>query len=166
MNIKHISNALFVFIVFSLISCQSEKSINTDSDNLKFFVSRTDNKLIDTLLFTNKEIRYFNGTTNELAFTSSLNTEKLNSYKTIRCYLNSDSLFSATIANTAMSVLINDLVLYHNLHDDKYYFDDGYPGWIDNIGATTLRAQNKAKREEAWIRFIAELKKVGKYTEN
>lgn len=165
MNIKLISNALFICILFSLVSCQSGKSIDTDSDNLKFYVSKTDNKLIDTLLFTAKEIKYFNGRTNELAFTNLANTEKLNSYKTIKCYLNSDSLFTATTVNTSMSYLINDLVLYHNLYDNKYYFNDGYPDFIDNIGATTLRAQNKAKREKAWIKFVAELKKTGKYIE-
>ena len=65
-----------------------------------------------------------------------------------------------------MSSIWNDLVLNHNLFDGKYYFEDGYPGWIDNLGATTERAQNKIKRAEAWTRFVEQLKLEGKIKQN
>jgi hypothetical protein len=62
-----------------------------------------------------------------------------------------------------MSFIVNDLVLNHNLNDGKYYFNDGYPVWIDNIGNTSLRSKNKLKRTAAWNKFIDQLKLEGKY---
>jgi len=63
-----------------------------------------------------------------------------------------------------MSSTVNDLVLNLN-SNNSYYFADGYPASIDNLGATTLRSQNKAKRTTSWAIFIAVLKTEQKYNE-
>jgi len=55
--------------------------------------------------------------------------------------------------------------LNHNTKDGKLYLQDGYPSWINNSGAISLRTQNKERRVISWTKFIKELKKEGKYKE-
>jgi hypothetical protein len=64
-----------------------------------------------------------------------------------------------------MSSVVNDLVLNLNMNDNHFYFENGYPDWIDNNGTNDIRIQNKEKRAAAWDRFISELKKEGRYKE-
>ena len=120
----------------------------------------------DTVLFTGRDIKSYNGTTGEVIFTDSLAMKHTLSYHKISCYLNSDSLFTATLTSDIMSSVVNDLVLNHNLSDGKYYFEDGYPASIDNLGTHSIRIQNKEKRAVAWARFIAQLKTEKRFVEN
>ena len=64
-----------------------------------------------------------------------------------------------------MSSVVNNLVLNLSLQDNHFYFEDGYPDWIENNGTIGIRIQNKEKRSAAWDRFISELKKEGRYKE-
>jgi len=157
------------FLLFSLMlllcpGCDLLKELNQDDDAKLFFKVTVNSKTnhVDTILFTGKEIKWFNDSTGEIIFTDTVTTSKIKYVYRIKCYLGTDSLFTATVTSDIMSSIVNDLVLNHNLYDGKYYFEDGYPGWINNLGATTLRVQNKEKRAVAWKRFIEQLKKEGK----
>jgi len=119
----------------------------------------------DTVLFTGNDIKSLNGTTGEISFVNSTLIPKIKAFHFIKCYLGKDSLFTARVTLPAVSALINDLVLNINLNDGQFYFEDGYPDWIDNQGAKAVRTQNKEKRTPAWNRFMEELKKEGKYVE-
>jgi hypothetical protein len=90
---------------------------------------------------------------------------KIKSFNRIKCYLENDSLFTASVTLPAVSTPINDLVLNFNLNDGSFYFEDGYPDWIDNPRVNGIRIQNKNKRTASWNRFIEELKKEGKLVE-
>ena len=153
--------SLFVFVSCNLIS-------ELQSGNPLIFKASLSNKtnLNDTILFTGKSIRYFNSTTGEVSFLDSIIAKRINSFHWIKCYLETDSLFTATVTSDIMSSVVNDLVLNHNLRDGKFYFQDGYPAYIDNLGTNGIRIQNKEKRAVAWSRFIEQLKKEGKYKEN
>jgi hypothetical protein len=157
------SAAFFVMNVFT--SCDLFSDLHSSSKlTFKASVSNRTN-LNDTLLFTGNDLKWFNATTCEVIFADSLTPKKLNLFHWIKCYQGTDSLFTATLTSDIMSSIINDLVLNHNLQDGKYYFEDGYPAWIDNLGTNSIRIQNKKKRSAAWNRFIAQLKLEGKYKE-
>jgi len=153
--------SLFVFVSCNLISdLQSGSSLT-----FKASLSNKTN-LYDSVLFTGKSIRYFNAATGEISFINSISAKRINSFHWIKCYLETDSLFTATVTSDIMSSVVNDLVLNHNLRDGKFYFEDGYPTYIDNLGTNGIRIQNKEKRSVAWSRFIEQLKKEGKYKGN
>ena len=150
-------------LLFFCTSCDLIAELQS-STKLSFYAqisNKTGTK--DTLLFTGKNLNYYVESTGELVFKDSLTPKKLISYHKIKCTLRTDSLFTFTATSDIMSSLVNDLVLNHNLIDGKYYFEDGYPDYIDNLGATTLRTQNKEKRSASWAKFIAQLKLEGKY---
>ena len=157
------THSLLYVLIISLFICSCELEINNNS-NINFYVKSSITKN-DTLVFTAKNIKFYNNSTHELRFNDNTTPANLKLYGSIKCYIGTDSLFEARLTSDIMSNIINDLVLNHNLQEDKFYFEDGYPGWIDNLGATTLRAENKTKREKAWLQFIAELKKEKKYIE-
>ena len=87
------------------------------------------------------------------------------SNRKIKCYLDNDSLFVFTYAVGYMSAMINDLVLYDELYENKYYFEDGYPVWQTDQDTSGPRYDNKEKRAVAWAKFIAQLKLEGRYKE-
>ncbi|MDD3320652.1 MAG: hypothetical protein PHS59_04325 [Paludibacter sp.] len=165
-NLSFFISFVFSFILFN--SCDFISDLQENSSRISFKAKAISDKSgnTDTIVFTSKEIKCYNDSTHEIIFNDSVPLKTISKYGRITCYLDADSLFTATQTSDIMSFIVNDLVLNHNLYDGKYYFDDGYPGWIDNVGATTLRAQNKAKRADAWAKFIAQLKLEGKYKSN
>jgi hypothetical protein len=154
--------SIVLLLVCSFISCDLLTELQSSSSKLIF---KTTINQKDTVLFTGEAIKSYNGTTGEVVFFDTLTIPNVFSFHRLKCYLGTDSLFTATMTSDIMSSMVNDLVLNHNLRDGKYYFEDGYPAWIDNLGATTLRAQNKLKRADAWAKFIAQLKLEGRYKE-
>ena len=151
-------------ILFLMISCDLITELQSGSSKLTFKAAVIGEKVAttDTIVFNGKNIKSFNGTTGEVAFADSMTISKLNSYRRIVCYLESDSLFAFRVTSDIMSSIVNDLVLNHNLYDGKYYFLDGYPPLINNTADVNMRILNKEKRSMAWTRFIEELKWEGK----
>jgi hypothetical protein len=161
---------LLIFILTTSIllqfsSCDSNKDIA--STQLIFRGTNIFSSIFknDSVVFSSNNIKSYNATTGELTFSDSVTISKLKNYFYLKCYQGSDSLFSFKLTSDIMSSIVNDLVINHNLSDGKYYFKDGYPDYIDNVGSTSLRTQNKSKRADAWTRFIAQLKLEGKYKE-
>ena len=152
-------------IMFVLISCDFIRDIFPNGKSKITFRASTTSKTnqADTVLFTGDDIKWLKGTTGEVCFVDSLTIPKAFSFHRIKCYLGTDSLFTASMTSDYMSSILNDLVLNHNLQDGKYYFSDGYPDYIENVGAKNVRIQNKEKRAVAWTRFTDELKKEGRY---
>jgi len=158
-NVLSILSSLFVFL-----SCTAHEPCKWEKSGLIFKLtaySQTNQK--DTVVFLGSDIHWFNESTGELRFVDSLTINKIKSSHQIKFYLGNDSLFTAKVALDIMSVIINDLVIHINSHDGLVYLEEGYPMWIDNLGDTTLRAQNKTNRAMAWSRFIEQLKKEGRY---
>jgi len=165
MSVKSIISSLV--LMYLLVSCDFIKDIfpNTRSNLIfKASVSNTTNQS-DTILFSGGDIKWFNGSTGEIRFVDSMTIIQIRKYHWIKCYLDSDSLFKATVTIPTMSAIVNDLVLDLNLKDGHFYFKDGYPSYIDNLGTNAIRIQNKEKRAAAWSRFIDQLKQEGRYVE-
>jgi len=156
--IKINSIALVLACIFA--SCDLLNELQSSSSKLTF---RTTIHQKDTVLFTGTAIKSYNDSTHEVIFVDSMTIPNVFPFHKLTCYLGTDSLFTAAMTSDVMSSIVNDLVLNHNLYNGKYYFEDGYPAWIDILGATTLRAQNKLKRADAWAKFIAQLKLEGRY---
>jgi len=159
---------LALTICFALFfgSCDSLKDISAPKlifRDANIFSSTYKN---NTVVFTSHDIKSYNSVSGELIFSDSGTVTKLKNYISLTCYHDTDSLFSFRLTSNIMSSIVNDLVLNHNLNNGKYYLNDGYPDWIDNIGTTSLRSQNKLKRAAAWEVFINQLKLEGKYKDN
>lgn len=149
---------LLLLILF--ISCNLLTDIQDSASNLTFKASNSSKtNLKDTVLFSEKDIKSLNDSTGEIIFTDSLIPRKLNSYHWIKCFMGTDSLFTATLTSDIMSSIVNDLVLNHNLRDGKYYFENGYPADLNNIEINTIRLLNNQNRAEVWNRFIEKLRK-------
>jgi len=142
---------LFVFICRSCVHTH-EPEIGTTlickADYAKDAVT------IDSLLFTENDIEYFNLTTNELKLKATTKPVEIQDFNNFRFYMGKDSLFTARLAVDIMSSIINDLVIYQTLNDKKLYLEDGYPVNINNAEFLTIRAQNSAKRAVNWQKFI------------
>jgi len=161
------SIVLILSIVYSLFvftACTANEPCVAGKSDLIFkstVIFQTNQK--DTVVFLGSDIKWFKESTGELRFVNSSTVDKIKSFHRIKFYLGNDLLFTATVALDIMSVIINDLVIHINHSDGLVYLEDGYPMWTDNLGETTLRAQNKSKRAKAWSQFIDQLKKEGRY---
>ena len=150
-------------LIFIFISC-SENSSLTSPVTFKGVTISSSSK-IETVAFTSYDIKSMNGTTGEIDFFDSKTAKRLSEYKKLNCYLGVDSLFTVNLTSDILSSIDNNLVLNLNSNNGTYYFADGYPVYIDNLGLTTLRAKNKENRATVWALFIAILKTEGKYKE-
>jgi len=162
----HVIPALIFFLIScSLCSCDLLSDLHLSSTKLAFKASVPNgSNLTDTTLFKGTDIKSYNDSTGEVIFNDSMTIQKIASFHKIKCYLETDSLFTFTLTSNIMSSIVNDLVLNHNLFDGKYYFEDGYPSYIDNLGTNAIRLENKQKRAAGWTQFIAQLKLEGRYT--
>ena len=165
MSAKYIR--ISVCLMCLLVSCDFIRDIFPSSkSDLTFKASVSNNtNLNDTILFSGGDIKWVNGTTGEIRFVDSMTIVQIRKYHWIKCYLGTDSLFKATVTVPTISAIVNDLVLDLNMNDGHFYFKDGYPSYIDNLGTNALRIQNKEKRAAAWNRFIDLLKQEGRYVE-
>jgi len=151
-------------ITVACISCAESKDMA--GSQLAFKGTPTFSSIYkDTIVFTSDDIKSFNGSTGELSFSDPKTNTKIKNYFMLQCYIGKDSLFSVNLTSDIMSYIVNDLVLNHNMKDGKLYLQDGYPSWINNSGAVSLRTRNKERRVISWTKFIKELKKEGKYKE-
>lgn len=158
--------SIVLTIILGLVFCDTFPDQQSISSKLIFkaTISNTTN-LKDTVLFTGKDIKWINLATGEIRFVDSFAISKIKKFHWIKCYQDTDSLFTATITSDIMSSIVNDLVLNLNSYDNHYYFGDGYPAWIDNLRDTNIRNQNKKNRDASWSRFIEQLKKEGRFKE-
>ena len=152
-------------ILFLVTSCNFIRDIFPDGTSELLFKASLSSQttLKDTVLFSGNDIQWINGTTGEIRFVDSATINKIKKYHWIKIYLGTDSLLKATVTVPTMSVIVNDLVINLHMDNGHFYFDDGYPSYIDNLGTSNIRLQNKNKRAAAWTRFTDELKKEGKY---
>jgi len=165
MSVKFI--ILLISIMPLLASCDFIRDIFPNGKSeLTFKASLTSNaSLSDSALLTGNDIKWVNGTTGEIRFSDTMTIQKIRNFHWIKCYLGTDSLFKATVTIPTMSAIVNDLVMNLNMNNGHFYFEDGYPSYIDNQGTNRIRIQNKEKRAAAWARFIDQLKKEGRYVE-
>ena len=165
MSVKFILVSLSISSL--LASCDFIRDIFPNSKSeLTFKASHSSQTtLSDSILFSGNDIQWINGSTGEIHFSDSNTINKIKEYHWIKVYLGADSLFKATVTVPTMSSIVNDLVIDLNMTNGHFYFQDGYPSYIDNPGNNNIRLQNKNKRAAAWARFIETLKKEERYIE-
>jgi hypothetical protein len=142
------------------------------SDLRSVSVSETDSSIkTDTiLLFSGKDIAWYNGTSGELKFNDNFPGIEIKAYGSVDLlvYSDNESLFSINLILTSdvMSWIINSPVL--SLKDGRYYIKDGYPNWDwlqedKNHPVYIEREKNWKAIESGWNIFIEQLKKEGRY---
>jgi hypothetical protein len=163
MSVKFI--LVLISIMLLLASCDFIRDIFPNGKSELTFKLLSKPSLSDSMLLSGNDIKWINGATGEIRFADSMTIQKIRNFHYIKCYLGNDSLFKATITIPTMSAIVNDLVLNLNMNNGHFYFEDGYPSYIDNQGTNNIRNQNKEKRTAAWTRFIDQLKKEERYIE-
>ena len=157
--ILFISLFLFVFICRSCVH-KHEPEIGTTMICKADYIKN--NVTIDSLLFSENDIEYFDLSTNELKLKTTAKTTEIQNFNNFRFYMGKELLFTAHLALDAMSTIINDLVLYQTEKDGKLYLEDGYPVNSNSPELLTIRAQNSAKRAVNWQKFIDRLDYLNK----
>ena len=132
----------------------------------------------DPVVFTGRDILWFNETTKELRFHDNYaKKDVFTGFRFVNFYINYTFLFSSVInVNSTSSQVINSPVFYYNIMENKYYILDGYPAinegnnWPDRNGTLSsgneiiqqIRDENMQEIESEWNIFIALLKENGK----
>jgi len=140
-----------------------------------------------SIVFTGADILWFNESTKEIRFKDNLSMQSVFTHvQEIEFYIESEYLFSAVYVNSLNSQIINSLVFYYNILENKYFLLDGYPPdtsvisglsktedltndhfpdyppdtlFLDPQQIQDLRDKNMQNIEPAWTKFIDQLKK-------
>ena len=137
--------------------------------------------IIDTLLFNGDNIEWYNATTSEIKFKSLENTDVFLSVfgglVEFIVLLDEEKLFTLDAISGFSSYLLNHPVLIEE-SSDRYIIGRGYPDWeywkpanerernwgsAQSLDFIKIREQNWEAIEPGWNKFIAQLKKEGKY---
>jgi hypothetical protein len=114
------------------------------------------------------DIKLFNVTTGEIVFTDltvdDLLERRAGLSPTLSFYLGETLLFEVTVVSPVDNRTCNDLVLYYDYDDGKFYLPDGYPA-SNSEEALRIRAENAQKRKAEWDMFINNLADAGKTAE-
>lgn len=120
--------------------------------------------------FTGRNVRWVDETTGEMKFqdppeSSSMITLALKETDYIDFYLKDEFLFSAKIRTADNSDIYNDVVLYVDMLQDKYFIKDGYPPLTDspeNAGRQDERDKNWGKVRSGYQKLIDQLRHENK----
>ena len=162
-------------------SCNKENNANS-ALNIKAVVwveaanniAETDLKN-ETLL-----IEWFNATTREIKFKSAVNGDFFMSVSgglvSLIVCLDKTELFTLDAVSSISSFSLNHPILIHSGGERGYFIGRGYPdweywtekfwtetNWDKNADWVTEREKNWKEIELGWNKFVAQLKKEGKY---
>ena len=133
----------------------------------------------ESIVFTGNDILWFNESTKEIRFKDNLSMQAaFSNVQALKFYIDDEYLFSATYVNSLSSQIIQGLVLYYNIIENKYFLQNGYPpdradALFNSNGppaSDVLNPMGNESDEEMqnitseWIRFMNQLKKEGKRT--
>ncbi len=109
------------------------------------------------LLFTGDDIAWFNPTSREIKFTT-VKSEPFSfpMYAQIDIKLKNETLFTIVAhINETVNRAYDDLVLFYDLENSKYYLYDNYP----NYWSPETTEINRQHRKVNWNKFLEQLKK-------
>lgn len=166
---------LFILWLFaiSLVSCSNEEHATNEESLIvargvptgRLLQEPADNSLPNIgvpIVFTGKDIAWFDAETREIKFRNSNFSQLYRAYQRIDFEMDDAHLFSATIASDMHSFICRDLVLYYTFDKKgtcRYYLNDAYPDFALNDEQTK---ENILKRAEGWNIFISQLAKEGR----
>jgi hypothetical protein len=122
----------FLFLLLTFAGCENDGTLNENSEIVVVGLGHKvyNLPLGNEILFTGNDIKWFNRDTREIRFYDhSVFKEKLEQYEKILVILADTELFTATNVSDVMasvSTVYNDLVLYYDTAEDKYYLNDSY----------------------------------------
>lgn len=157
--------------------------INSNTSNIIVRASNGESGALGPVVFTGDDILWYNETTKELRFKDNASHKPVVlNHTAIRFYLHNEYLFSSMIyVSGSHSQIINNLVFYYNMTENKYFLLDGYPDIselplppnanISDAGnpndyykyVNASRIENMQKIETEWDKFINQLKKERRY---
>lgn len=117
----------FLFLLLTFAGCENDGTLNENSEIVVVGLGHKvyNLPLGNEILFTGNDIKWFNRDTREIRFYDhSVFKEKLEQYEKILVILADTELFTATNVSDVMasvSTVYNDLVLYYDTAEDKYY---------------------------------------------
>lgn len=160
---KKIGSFFSCILLMLLSSCDSDNWAEQSSEivvaGLKAEWSGLDTS--DEILFTGDDIVWFDLKTKELRFKNDPFEKKSKGYTKILFKISGMDLFLADIVTAPVNGEYEDLVLYHNPENKKYYLYESYPEKIDT---ETVRL-NREIRSENWGAFIYQLGREGRLKE-
>lgn len=109
------------------------------------------------LLFTGDDIAWFNPTSREIKFTTVKSEPfSLPIYAQIDIKLENETLFTIVAhINEFVDRAYDDLVLFYDLENSKYYLYDNYP----NYWSPETTEINRQHRKVNWNKFLEQLKR-------
>ena len=147
-----------------------EASVSANPDAIAIIVratsvdSITKSNVNEPVVFTGNDILWFNEVTKEMRFKDNLAMKSvLSNVQALKFYLRDEYLFPSIIVNSLSSQIINSLVFYYNILENKYFLLDGYPPGTFPSSAEDVRDINTQNMASDWNKFIDQLKKEGKY---
>ena len=127
----------------------------------------SNNDVTEPVIFTGKDILWYNETTREIRFQNNLSMKAaFSNVETLKFYIEDEYLFSAFVfMNSTSTQIINYLVFYYNTVENKYYLLTGYPpdsatNAYKNPESSDTIGNNI---DSEWEKFIDQLKKDGKF---
>lgn len=157
-------SAVFFFSFFLLLGgCESENWVDRSSEIVVVALSGKWEGLesSDKILFTGDDIAWFDLTTKELRFKNDPLRKKKASYPKILFKIAGKDLFLADLVTGSVSRQYEDLVLYYNSENQKFYLYESYPEKLD----TEMVRLNTEIRSENWGAFIYQLGREGRLKE-
>lgn len=163
----YLSIFLFALLLNGCSNDSDDKALNfSESDiQMKFIVNSYEKNTVAqwTMQYTGRNISRFDKTTGEIKFqdapeSSAMIAQTLKSTDRIDFYLGDEFLFSAKIRSDLSSSFYNDVVLYYDLTQEKYYIKDGYPPF-KNKEKDKYPAEQE-KRDENWEKISAGYQKM------
>ena len=155
---------------------EAEESLNSPVESeiiarAAYFDSQFDNE--KPILFTGKDILWFNEATKELRFRQNIvNAAIINEFRDygIQFYIRDEFLLFAEVYVGVWNYkVINYLVLHYDMINNKYFLLDGFPEvslLSDPVQMQAIRDANRKAIEQEWNRFMAQLKKENLYRSN
>jgi len=128
----------------------------------------------EPIVFTGKDILWFNESTKELRFNNNLHMKSVFAnflnVEVIKFYIEGEYAFSCNFhVSGENSQIYNSLVLYYNMNENKYYLLDGYPPISElpeiDQELPNSRPDSTEDIEPEWNTFINQLKKEGRIKE-
>lgn len=154
----------YILLALSIFcSCSSDKASFEESSPQLFGVYRADAGDAalgnDCIVFTDADIVWFNPKTREIKFKESDKIEALPMDVSISVKTATDTLFVITgNISSVVSKAYDDLVLFYNITNGKYYLYDNYPDYWDR----EKTKQNADKRSDGWNAFLKILRSQGR----
>lgn len=153
-------------LILGLQSC-SDKNETSNTNEQTITVRSTKAHNNSQVVFSSDDIKSFNETTGELMFNKNLSPAEIVENIELGFYLHDKLLFDASsFASDQMSQIINNMVLYLDISNGKFYIRDGYPS-VDVLGnnkeiAIKTREENFKKIETQWTHFLKVFKDADK----